>query len=145
MICETYITAHINWFQLLFYMQFISWTALYTITRYSSQYTTECGSWVPATALSLFCSSLASPQDSCQSGFAQSHMQHPLYHDQVSFLVGKGGLFHSMEYRLSHEMMTEMYPSSFLKVPTLEALLQTTRTQTLALLALREGCSLSTA
>ena len=145
MICETYITAHINWFQLLFYMQFISWTVLYTITCYSSRYTPECRSWVPATALSLFCSSLASPQDSSQSGLAQSHMQHALHHDQVSFLVGKGGFFHSREYRLSHEMMTEMYLSSFLKVTTLEALLQTTHTQTLALLALREGCSLSTA
>ena len=37
-----------------------------------------------------------------------------LHHDRVSFLVGKWGSFHSVEYRLSQEIMREMSPNSFL-------------------------------
>lgn len=134
---ETWITAHRNEFQLLFYMQFISGTALVTVTYNSSHHTPHCR---PRSLQQFYhCRALPwlLPEIPVRLGLPSP--TYSMFHVMIKclYLVGKEGSFHSMGYRFSQEVMREMPLSCFLTI--------TTHTQTMAFPAVRESCGLSTA
>lgn len=139
--------AHINWLWLLLCKQLVSWMVPYTTAYDSSLHAPECSLWIPIAALSPQCCFQDSSQESCQSRAAWPHMQHSFTLNMVKYfcLVEEGGSSLFMGYRFSQEVMRETSPSCFLKVTPLEAVLKTTNTQTMALPAVRDGYSLSTA